>query len=158
MNPNNAPAPGRKCSDHRYRLVCHSPQWLTQHLMHHFSIPPGNELAVALSPDGRGDNERVIRGWVVTEMARIASGDQVDNLLVALEERLLERLQSAFPHSGGEVEVPSAVAMASNLRMPYWERTDHCRPQRPSPRDLRQRRPDWRSPDAERPEQRHDEP
>lgn len=121
------PAQGQKPSaEPAYRLVSPSPALIVGHLMRVFQIPHGAELALVLAPEGPACNERALRYWVGLELGRMADGEPVDQLLVALEERLLSKLRAIWPDEAGAVDVPSPAALASELPMPYWEATETC--------------------------------
>ena len=109
----------------KYRLVSPGTAAITNHLVHSFQIPPGGELAWALDWKAPACNHTAVRYWVHRQLADIAS-DPVDNLLVALEQRLLSVLQDVFPDAGGAVDIPSERALQSTLPLPRWERTVGC--------------------------------
>ena len=110
-----------------YRLLSPNPASIAGRLAVTFQIPPGGDLASVLAPEAPACNRTALRYWVRRQLAEIAS-DPVDNLMVALEQRLLETLQETFPGACGELDVPSAAAMASSLPQPAWEPTDSCMP------------------------------
>lgn len=124
MSARPTPEAMRHIRESRFRLISPSPTRLAAHLIAHFRIPHGDGLVIALGC-GSFCNHSTLRHWVRLELTRIAEAP-VDNLLVALEERLLKRLQQAFPDHGGEVEVPSGTALASDLPLPYWMPTEKC--------------------------------
>ncbi|MFU8830871.1 MAG: hypothetical protein ACNA7J_01830 [Wenzhouxiangella sp.] len=108
-----------------YRLVGPRPAMIARHLINVFGISPGGALACILAPEGPACNETALRAWVQRNLADLAS-HPVANVLVVLEERLLAALQAACPEGEGAIEIPSPIALQSDLPHPYWERTDAC--------------------------------
>ena len=111
-----------------YRLVGPDHFLIADHLARVFRIPAGKTVASCLAPDAPTCNQAALRLWVRRELARLANGPRVDRLLVVLEERLLAHLRAAFPGRGGEVDVPSQIALETELSMPRWERSSTCSP------------------------------
>ena len=108
-----------------YRLVGPKVSLLTEHLVTVFRIQPGSDLAWALAPEAPACNHAALRHWVRIQLAAIAS-QPVDNLLVALEERLHRLLLDALPGQVSEPDLPSRRAQRSNFEMPYWQYTPEC--------------------------------
>ena len=142
-----------------YRLVAPGAAVIAGHLMRVFQIPSGAELAIYLAAKAPACNATALRYWVRIELARMADSDPVANVLVALEKRLLKHLQALWPDAAGEVEVPSAAALASRLPPPYWESSLACAPpvrgQRPP--SLRARNSNSQFMDQQK-ERRHEKP
>jgi hypothetical protein len=113
-----------------YRLIGPRAAAIARHLTATFQISPGPELASVLNPEGPACNQSAIRYWTRRQLAEIASNGGIDNLLVALEQRLLTTLQDAFPDAGGDLDIPSDYARRSSLPLPRWERTYGCLPLR----------------------------
>ena len=111
-----------------YRLVGPNHFQIADHLTRVFQIPAGKTVASSLAPDAPACNQAALRLWVRRELARLTNGPSVDRLLVVLEERLLAHLRAAFPGRGGEVDVPSQIALETELSMPRWERSSVCAP------------------------------
>ncbi len=110
-----------------YRLLGPKVSLLTEHLVTVFRIQPGSDLAWATAPEAPACNHAALRYWVRIQLGEIAL-HPVDNLLVALEERLHRHLMDAFPGQGGELDLPSRRAQRSNFEMPFWEYTPECLP------------------------------
>lgn len=121
-----------------FRLTGPCPNRLAAHLLSHFQIRPGSELSCALNPEGRGGIVSVMRDWVRCQLASMASSP-VDNVLVALEERLLKLLQNDYPSVGGEVDVPSMQARRWQGSLPEWRPTHQCHLRPPRQRKQRRR-------------------
>ena len=119
-----------------YRLLGPKVSLLTEHLITVFRIQPGSDLAWALAPEAPDCNHAALRYWVRIQLAEIAL-HPVDNLLVALEERLHRLLLDAFPGQGGELDLPSRRAQRSNFEKPFWEYTPECLPRTSQSRVVR---------------------
>ena len=104
------------------QVVCSHVSQIVSHLRRVFEIPPGDELALILAPEtAPGCNEQALRVWLRSQLAEIATHPIEERLLVELEKRLLNTLQEAYPEIGMEVDVPSPLALRTNLPMPYWQ-------------------------------------
>lgn len=108
-----------------YRLVTPNIAAIAGILKRTFQIPEGGDLALVLSHHAPACNDSALRLWVSEQLVEIAS-NPVDNLLVALEERLLERLLHAVPDGSFiDVAVPSKFARSTPLPLPFWKLIHH---------------------------------
>ena len=110
-----------------YRLVGPDVGQLTEHLADVFGIEPGVELARVLAAEAPAFNHAALRYWVRIELAEIAH-QPVDNVLIALEQRLHRLLQAQAPRYGRDIVISSSRAQRSNFPMPCWQYTTECLP------------------------------